>query len=133
MYGYEEALGAGSGLAAQAPAGDLYFPSAASIVGPGAVVPGGVAASGNPSVPLSALATQTATGLIGEPTPSGGVTSATKPASHIAPGWQGLLDPHNNPALWILLALLFLFGWMHMSLRVRGRAGRARAGGGVDL
>ena len=57
-------------------------------------------------------------------------TAVTSPVSQTLGHWSSVLDFHNSTAPWILLGILLLYGWIHLS--VRANAGR-RASAAVVL
>jgi hypothetical protein len=130
MYGVE-AQGTGlGGLAAQAPAMDLYF---ASVVGQAnaGVSPqiggAGVTSGLNAVLPYTNVGDQTPQGLTGSPAggegPVSGNGSAVRvPVSQQMQHWSSVLDFHNSTAPWILLGILVLYGWIHLS--VQANAGK---------
>lgn len=131
MYGVEAASTGLGGLAAQAPS-DLYFGQALGIQ--------------NVQSPLAGAPPSTGVSLafsgpndVGTPTAfSGAAVNASGSAVENPPTmqqshWSSVLDFHNSVAPWILLAILVLYGWLHVSARTRLQAGRASAGAGVVL
>jgi hypothetical protein len=134
MYGVEaQTGGGGGGLAAQLPSQDLYFPQALGVSDPGIAQPGGMTSSGVTGVAYTSLGRQIASGLMHPEEANGDGTAATVPTKHMQKGWSTVLDFHNSPAPWILGLLLLLFGWLHVSVRAKGRAGRASVGGAAVL
>jgi hypothetical protein len=131
MYGVEaQTVGLG-GLAAQAPQ-DLYFGQALNANNETPLI--GSPPRGGASVtlpyndtynnPPTALMTQS-----GSPV-NGSATAATVPASAQQPHWSAVFDFHNSVAPWILITLLVLVGWLHLS--AKANAGR-RASAAVVL
>lgn len=119
MYGYTEALG-GGGLAAVAP---LSSPAASGLIirSPGSMVIGQQATRGGaPGMAVGAM------GDFGGPVAPGGGAVTTNPANQLS-SWRQILDFHNSPAPWVLLMLLFVYGYVHISYR----KGRLHAGGGL--
>ena len=57
-------------------------------------------------------------------------SSVASPISHQVSHWSSVLDFHGSPAPWVLLGILVLYGWLHVS--VRANAGR-RASAAVVL
>lgn len=121
MYGVEAQSSGGGGLAAQTPFADLYFPGAVGIhSGTAGQIGGpGPTASGN-VLPSTNLGDMLAMGRMNA---SG--TAATTPVSQQQNHWSSVLDFHNSPAPWILIAILFLYGWLHLT--ARAKAGRTSA------
>lgn len=114
MYGIEANTGTG-GLMAQLPFPDRYLPSAAGIAPGGGNLIGGYGYSaGGGNLPYDAPLNSRVS-----------LPPQQAPAFAQKQGWQSVLDWHNSPAAWILLLILVLYGWLHIS--VRGRAGRGRA------
>lgn len=126
MYGFEPQTSPGiGGLAASTPYADLYFPQAIGInSGSSGLVGSAGPSSGGNILPYTNIGDQVATGNMNA---SG--TAATTPVSQQQPHWSSVLDFHNSVAPWILLAILFLYGWIHLSVRARG--GPARFSGSV--
>ncbi|HMD60426.1 MAG TPA: hypothetical protein VKG78_03295 [Opitutaceae bacterium] len=118
MYGVEAQQTGLGGLAAQAPP-DVYFPEALGITNTDVQIgsPPGV----NEGVPFPGINLQ----LPGSAMPNqinGSGTAATVPVANQNSHWSSVLDFHNSVAPWILLAILILYGWIHLS--VRANAGR---------
>jgi hypothetical protein len=115
MYGVEANTGAG-GLAAQLPYPDRFLPGALSMPTGGRNIIGGVGYGGPLpyDMPLNS---------------SVSLPVAQAPVGAQKQGWQSVLDWHNSPAAWVLLLILVLYGWLHLS--VRARAGHANAQFGV--
>lgn len=121
MYGYEEQTGLG-GLAAQAP----VYPNAGSglmIRSPGAMIIGDTTAPDGQTLPY-----QLSRGALGGPVSisAGGGAVTQNPANQIG-SWREILDWHNSPAPWVLLMLLFVYGYVHVSYK----KGRLSGGGGL--
>lgn len=119
MYGYEAATGLG-GLAAQAPP-NPRMAGALLIRSPGSMLAGDASSGGGSPLPYD---------LSGNPL--GGLVSATgtgvtQPQSTQLGNWREILDPHNSPAVWVLILLLIAYGYVHVSYR----RGRVSAGGGL--
>ena len=124
MYGVEAQSGGLGGLAAQAPP-DVYFPGAL------AIMPGYGGVSGGPGVTGTTLPNIGAVGMRVGDTPA--AVSSAGNAVNVPPSmqhahWSSIFDFHNSVAPWILLGILLLYGWLHASARVTGRAGPLRAG-----
>lgn len=120
MYGVESATsGQLGGLAAQVPGGDLYFAQAAGISNVQSSVAGSPGTTGV-VLPWSAA------GEVQSPAALADMAPPAAPVSQQQSHWSNVLDFHGNVAPWILLAILFLYGWLHLS--VNARAGRTRAG-----
>jgi len=123
MYGYEaQSGGTYGGLAAQTPFTDIYFPQVLGQSTSGTTpLIGGAGPSGENILPYTSLADQVSTG----PTAGGGMnssgTAATTSPALQQPHWSTILDFHNSPAPWILLGILLLYGWIHVSVRANGR------------
>jgi hypothetical protein len=118
MYGFEAATGLG-GLAAQAQP-NAFLGRTLQIQDPGAMI------AGAPSQP------GIMPGIGGMP--SGGPvqvssagTQVQRPTSQQVGGWKQILDFHNSVAPWILIGILIVYGYVHISYR----RGRANIGGGV--
>jgi hypothetical protein len=129
VYGVEPQQSGVGGLAAQAPP-DVYFPQALGISNTQPIIAspqidGTTAPFFGPSInaqqPSSLMST-------GGPAASG--QSVRIPVSQMQSHWSSILDFHNSPGPWFLIALLVLYGWLHVS--VRARAGR-RVSGAVVL
>lgn len=119
MYGYEAATGLG-GLAARAPA-NPYFAQALTIRDPGSMVVGEPATRGGaPGMAVGSMGGQG--GIVS----AGGGAVIQNPANQLG-SWREILDWHNSPAPWILLLLLLVYGYVHVSYR----RGRVSAGGGL--
>jgi hypothetical protein len=118
-YGVEENTTGKGGLAAQAPP-DLYYGQALGIVNTDPQIGQQRNAAG---VQLPSL---TLGGSIAAPS----LTSIATPAAQQQPHWSSVLDFHGSVAPWILIALLVLVGWLHVSLKAH--AGR-RASAGLVL
>jgi hypothetical protein len=121
MYGYEAATGLG-GLMAQAPT-NPYMGRALTIRAPGSMV------IGDQSIPDGqVLPYQLSRGPSGGPVSisAGGGAVTQNPANQLG-SWREILDWHNSPAPWVLLLLLFVYGYVHVSYK----RGRVNAGGGV--
>lgn len=125
MYGVEAQSSGGGGLAARTPYQDPYFGQAIGIQNP--TIPLIGAPPTNESLlPDQSLGRMAATPYIG-PATNGSGTAATVPPAQMQPTWRSVLDFHNSPAPWILIGLLLLFGWLHISVSARGGR-QARAG-----
>lgn len=125
MYGYEESSTGLGGMAAQAPS-NPYLASSMAIHNVANGQAGGPPASGL-TLPFSGSMNNMVAAPTGSQVSSDG-QSVTKPPEHMVNHWSQILDWHSNPAPWILLAILVLYGWIHLSLD--GRAGRARVHAG---
>jgi hypothetical protein len=103
------------GLAAQAPL-DVYFPQALGITSQAVPLvgsqPAGVIVGGN-------VGNQQAGGLMSPGTVSASGTAARVPVSRQQRSWSSVLDFHNSTAPWILIAILLLYGWLHVSFNAR--------------
>jgi hypothetical protein len=129
MYGVEAQSGGLGGLAAQAPP-DVYFPQALGIANTQPVIAspqtdgttapffGPTINSQQPSALMAPAGAQSSTNAV------------RIPVSQMQSHWSSILDFHNSPGPWILIAILFLYGWLHLS--VRAGAGR-RASASVVL
>jgi hypothetical protein len=113
MYGVEAATGLG-GLAAQAPAGNVFLASALRIRPRGSALIGGPPQTGV-LLPFSSIGDQTALPVV-----SGTGQAVEVPAGRMLSDWRQILDFHNSPAPWILIGVLILYGWLHAGYR-RGR------------
>jgi hypothetical protein len=113
MYGVEAATGLG-GLAAQAPAGNVFLAQALRIRPRGSALVGGPPQTGV-LMPSSTIGDQVALPVV-----SGTGAAVEVPAGRMVNDWRQLLDFHNSPAPWILLGILILYGWLHAGYR-RGR------------
>jgi hypothetical protein len=131
MYGFEAQSSGSGGLAATTPYQDLYFPQSAAI---NSGTSGQIGSAG----PLSGGNVLSYTG-IGDQLPTGPMTglgmnssgtAATVPVSQLQNHWSSVLDFHNSPAPWILIGILVLYGWLHLT--VRANAGH-RASAAVVL
>lgn len=119
MYGVEAQSNGGGGLAAQTPYADLYFPGALGISSSSSGQIGGAGPlSGGNVLPYTGVGDQLGTGY--GMNASG--TAATTPMSQIQNHWSTVFDFHNSPAPWILIGILVLYGWLHLS--VHANAGR---------
>jgi hypothetical protein len=125
VYGVEAQSGGLGGLAAQAPP-DVYFPQAVGIHNVAPII-GSPEYEGGTTAPTfgPTINTQLATGLMQPGVVSGSGNAVRAPVVQMQHTFSSIFDFHNSPAPWILLALLFLYGWLHAS--VRFRAGRASA------
>lgn len=119
MYGVEEQTGLG-GLAARAPA----YPRAGSglmIRSPGAMIIGDTTAPDGQVLPY-----QLGRGALGGPVSLSGSAVTHDPSTQLG-SWREILDWHNSPAPWVLLLMLAVYGYVHVSYR----RGRVSAGGGL--
>lgn len=126
MYGVEAQSSGGGGLMAQLPGGNAYMAGALGIRGPAASIIAGPGYSGGRLPYAAAINRQVAL----PPSTGAGATQVQRPDRPAMMGgsWRELLDPHNSPALWILIGLLVLYGWLHASVRVSaGRRASAAA------
>lgn len=114
MYGVEAASGAG-GLAATAPAGYLGLGRAMGIRPHGSALIGGPPQTGV-MLPSSGIGDQTALPIV-----SLGGGAVEQPAGRQLGGVMALLDWHNSPAPYVLLAILGLYLWSHLSYPGRRR------------
>lgn len=123
MYGYEAQDGAYGGLAAQAPVPDVYFPEALGINAgtSGLIGSAGPLAGGSTALPFTNLGDQLGTGQMAGLGMNGSGTAATTSPGLQQPHWSAVLDFHNSPAPWILLGILLLYGWIHVSVRAGGK------------
>jgi hypothetical protein len=118
VYGIEGDTGLG-GLAAQVPGGDRYLPAALGIRPTAGPLIGQAWETGMvlPNVPAAAMI-----GSVAMPVVSAGGQAVEHPPGRLIPGELGsLVDFHNSPLPWLILAALLLYGWLHVSLRVGGR------------
>jgi len=127
MYGFEEVDGgAYGGVAAQTPFPDVYFPEVLRMSGDSSTpLIGGAGPTGANILPYTSLGDQVP-GSAMPPSMNASGTAATVPVSGLQNHWSSVLDFHNSPAPWILIGILLLYGWIHVS--VRGSVGHARAG-----
>jgi hypothetical protein len=114
MYGVEAASSA-AGLAATAPAGYLGLQRALAIRPMGSALIGGPPQSGI-MLPAAGIGDQTALPIV-----SMGGGAVESPAGRQLGGWRAVLDWHSSPAPWVLLAILGLYFWSHMSYPGRRR------------
>ncbi len=129
MYGFEAQTSGVGGLASQAPA-DVYFPQALGITNVQSSVAGtppstGVVLPNNAAGEiLTPLAFQgTTSPMSGTAAPSGQASTVPGvPVSQQQAHWSSVLDFHNSVAPWVLLGILLLYGWIHLSVRGPGRA-----------
>jgi hypothetical protein len=121
MYGVEANSRGRGGLAAGAPGGDVFFPSALGIRPTSSAIIGGPPQSGV-LLPFSGDNNL----MSAPPTVGSGGSAVETPVSRQQNHWSAVLDFHNSTAPWILIGILVLYGWIHLSVRAGGRAGRAR-------
>lgn len=123
MYGVEAASsGQVGGLAAQVPGGDLYYPQAAAIHNVSTDIQGAPPFTGSPLAISGA-------GGVQNPVAIGNMAPPATPVGQQHASWSTVLDFHNSVAPWILIAILFLYGWLHVS--VRAKAGRVASAAAV--
>jgi hypothetical protein len=118
MYGVEAQASGGGGLAARTPyqvgtyGADLGInPTAAALTGGpanGTLLPYNL--GGNEGVAL--------------PVVGAGGRAVDRPANPVGSSWRELMDWHSSPALWILLMMLGLYAWLHVSVHADVRGGR---------
>lgn len=125
MYGYEAATGLG-GLAAQAPT-NPYLSRSLSIREPGAMIIGGNQSIGGGVDSITAPGFLLGAGQGGVPQVSWDGGSVEQPMSRQTNSWRQILDFHNSPAPWVLLLILAIYGYVHVSYK----KGRVSAGGGL--
>lgn len=122
MYGYEAVTGLG-GLAAQAPP-NPRLASTLQIRSPGAMIIGDpTTGAGEGQVLPFSLSNGPAGGPVAVSWTGGAVT---QDPSNALSSWRQILDWHNSPAPWVLLLILAVYGYVHVSYR----RGRAAVGGG---
>lgn len=126
MYGYESGSSGGlGGLIARAQP-NQYTAADLTIMDPGAMIIGdntaipGVGSVSSPGFLLGP-------GMGGVPSVSLGGGAVTQPMSTQVSSWRQILDFHNSPAPWVLLMILLVYGYVHVSYA----KGRVRAGGGL--
>jgi hypothetical protein len=117
VYGVEPATGLG-GLMAQAPP-NPYGARSAGIRSPGADRIGAPTIGSVSGLPYN-LSPMTPSGYPPQVSSSG--MQIERPANQQVGGWREILDFHNSPAPWILIAILFIYAWTHLSYRARGTA-----------
>jgi hypothetical protein len=123
VYGVEaQATGVG-GLASQAPP-DVYFPEALAAAGVNESPLIGSPPRTGVSMPYTNIGDQQPSGLMAG-TASASGQAVRVPVSQQQPHWSAVLDFHSSVAPWILLAILVLYGWLHLSFRARGGPARA--------
>jgi hypothetical protein len=107
MYGIEAVTSAKGGLAAQAPAGDVFLRDVLGMRGMATtpLIGGPGPTSVLPFTGLGDMAAVNASGTAVDQGPSA--------TGH----WRTVLDFHSSPAPWILLGILLLYGWLHLSVR----------------
>lgn len=116
MYGIEESTGLG-GLAAQAPGGNQFLASAMRIQALTSGAKGAGILGATPSNPGAYVASG------GGPQVAPGGSAVELPVSQQTGNtWRDILNFHNSPAPWILIAILLIYGWTHVSYRARGTA-----------
>jgi hypothetical protein len=125
VYGVESQTVGLGGVAAQAPP-DIYFPQAIAISSGYSGIVGTPGPSGS-SLPQGVYP--------GAGLSEGMATSevAQTPLGQNQTSWTSIFDFHNSVAPWILLAVLILYGWLHISVRASGRAGPMRTGADAVL
>lgn len=114
MYGVEAMTGLG-GLAAQSPGGNIYAQAAMRIRPRGSALIGGPPQNGTLLASSASINDQVAMPVV-----SGNGQSIEVAPNRMLADWRQLLDFHNSPAPWILLAILILYGWLSAGHR-RGR------------
>lgn len=119
-----------TGVAALAPAGDLYFGEALALAKPGEGQPGGYQANSN-GLMFGPIAQATSPLIFNEASP-GAEGTALGPGATVH-GWREVFDWRHSPAPWILGMVLLAYGWMHVSANVKARAGKASAGAAAVL
>jgi hypothetical protein len=125
MYGYEAQDGGSyGGLLAQTPFKDLYFPQAAQInAGTSGIISGaGPQAGGQTALAFTNIGDQLGAGGMAGIGMNGSGTAATTSPQLQHSHWSSILDFHNSPAPWILLGILLLYGWIHVSVRAGGKS-----------
>jgi hypothetical protein len=121
MYGVEASSSGGGGLAAQAPVYP-YLGADMAIAPNTTPLVGGRSQSG--AVVFGSVGNQVA----GKPMVSPGGGAVEQPTGTMMSSWRQVLDWHNSPAPWILLLILVLYGWLHVSVHASaGRRAQASA------
>lgn len=115
MYGVEAGTTGLGGLQATAPAGYMGLGAAMRIR------PGGSALIGGPPQNGTVLASQGVGDQVALPIVSASGQSVEHDPSLMLNGWRSILDFHNSPAPWILIAILTLYTWSHLAHGRRGR------------
>jgi hypothetical protein len=118
MYGVEAATGLG-GLAAQAPGGNQFLPQALRISSVRSGMIGGPVVGGSSVLPQSFNAP--AGSGFGPQISSDGTSVEQSPGLSLG-SWRDVLDWHNSAAPWVLVGILIIYGWTHVSFRARGAA-----------
>lgn len=115
MYGVEEQSGLG-GLGARTTAGSSFFGANSRAMNRSAPLVGGPDQSGV-AIPSRGLGT-----MVALPQVSSSGMQVEAPAAQLLQNWRAVLDFHNSPAPWILIGLLAIYGWTHLSYATsRGR------------
>jgi hypothetical protein len=117
VYGVEAQSG-GGGLAARTPYLVSTMGSDLSIVNGGIDQPGS---------PLNGqlLPNSLAGGAqVAPPMVGAGGRAVDRPSNPVGSHWRELLDWHSSPALWVLLFLLVLYAWLHVSIKASVSGGR---------
>jgi hypothetical protein len=118
MYGYS----VGGGVAARPSGGNPYLAQDLAIREPGAAIIGDMPFTGQ-SGPQMLLSPS---GPGGPVQVSWGGGAVEQPVSNQMSSWRQILDFHNSTAPWILIAVLLVYGYVHISYK----RGRAAIGGG---
>jgi hypothetical protein len=119
MYGVEAQASGGGGLAARTPyqvstmGADLgIHPTSAALVG----------GPGNGVLLPYALGSGEAVAL---PVIGAGGRAVDRPPSPMS-SWREVMDWHSSPALWVLILILALYAWLHVSIKASVSGGRHR-------
>lgn len=123
MYGIEEASGGKGGLAAQAPAGNIYLGRTLGIVPTASALVSGAPQNGSVLPNNAPINDQVALPVVN----ADGSIQPTQHPSTLVNNWRQVLDFHNSPTPWILIGILVLYGWVHASVRA-GRVASVRVG-----
>ena len=120
-----------SAVAANPPAGDLYFEPAAALASPGEVGPAGGYPTSQGTTGHAGNLRTAPLAFEGEQNAGGHAVALASNASkgHVSE----VLNFRGSPAPWVLLALLLLFGLLVVSAEVKAKAGRASVGGSIVL
>jgi hypothetical protein len=118
MYGVEAQSSGGGGLAARTP---YQVSTMGTNLG---ISSGGIDQPGSP-LNGQLLPNSLAGGAqVAPPMVGAGGRAVDRPANPVGSHWREIMDWHSSPALWVLVLILMLYAWLHVSIHASVRGGR---------
>jgi hypothetical protein len=117
MYGVEAQSAGSGGLMARTP---YNVPTMGGDVG---IRNGGIDQPGSPGNGTLLPYALGGGAAVATPVVGAGGRAVDRPASPMS-SWREVMDWHSSPALWVLVMVLALYAWLHVSIHASVRGGR---------